>query len=1509
MRSFLKPKETPRASKAPPEEQLVRANRRGISAENILGIGDARARMDAQQLRTFTRWWNSWLTKRGETIADLCEDVKTGVNPILLLEVLTGTPAKRYTKKPVNRFQMLENNEAFLAAVRAKGLQLVGIGPENLVDGHKTMILGLTWTLILRYEIQRFGVDDPELLRWVRASVQDYGVKIPDWAEGFNDGNAFAALLSKYAPDALVYDSVKNDTPVAKLRKAFDTAETVFAVPQLLEPEELATPGASDDKSIITYVAKLRQAVLDKNAELMKLQAQQQREAELARIAAAKAELAKARQSLEIDAADFVKWSRAKAAAFGEAAASKGTPRAPSLLGATPPETSEKLRALKEEYRQGEKPPRAEQLADLAKRHADIVARMAALAAETADATPPPDLRAVSPEVLRGEWQSLEQAEADYEAALNARLAELEAAERARQTDALAAPLLQAADQLMRWAADKTAELKVSAHAGQLGGTATETDAKRKALDEWCALGGEKEQRHDDKLRLQQGLREVETRRAQEGREPLAPVSSDLEAKWGALEAAADALKAALASRAEQHRRAAERAETNMLCAENESKAKAWLGAVRAKADEFAGRVSAGKLGENAKETQQLLDALRGGFVAKERPAMAAEKAEIEDGRRKVDGRRAQEGRDAHKWEPSAEELSKGWGDLNKATNDYEQALLSKLGQLQAAEANSLRRRELRDGAMTKLAELLPPLVARAAAVDLATKTAADAVGEREKGAAPLLAWVRERQAALAPESASPSGKDLLEVVGQLDGLQSLAENVKPQKQQELFKMKAAMADAIAMKQLYRYAGSPSVTNKDLRLERTQLGELETAWNQLEDMETELCDKLHAQASRLRGVALEFERLRRGCRRVGDWLGVAMPALSSADLGSSEAEVINLLSEANALSAPLAVNVKASKALAKLVERLEADAEYGPLAKELFGPIAGIGAWEPALTARKQRLEEELERQRRLASERLFFAGKCTEFGETVEQAQELTRFPLVSDTSAMLREVLSAGTKQAEALLPAPEGAGEAARSTANDLLTAWRELHPALTQREAEAAEAAKASLKIARLAEQYTDTAHGFAAWFKRCEKLLQLDPNAETVSPADVEKAVELVSAQEAEGKAHARRADALLREINGLGGVLEPRGEKALTPSAMRAKSDHIASVAGKLAAAAKSSPPLCDPKPVIHALNQLAEGLASDGKPHTLTTASLAGQGLSPSDTGFLKEHVPVVIETSALQPELFDPFPLDRLPVAGRPIPEGCIDRQAHGWSVMEHLNRVRTEPKAYAAHLRSRLEGCFDGNVFTPPWPGSKVRTVEGKASVDALCSFLETAAAVPEVRLLAPLVDAAYDSTSCLTEKDSQLSPLDQRLSKYGTWSGVAGEAIVYGCVQPEAIVVQLLMSDGDSSRRNRTFLMHGQVKVAGFAMSEHKVHGSVGIISLFSVFVKSLTREVSVTCQGVPSSAEFDEVLEAVPSEQAREIALNALSQGKQVTLDYIITQLTITVVEKDGAKQQYTLPLK
>lgn len=63
--------------------------------------------------------------------------------------------------------------------------------------------------------------------------------------------------------------------------------------------------------------------------------------------------------------------------------------------------------------------------------------------------------------------------------------------------------------------------------------------------------------------------------------------------------------------------------------------------------------------------------------------------------------------------------------------------------------------------------------------------------------------------------------------------------------------------------------------------------------------------------------------------------------------------------------------------------------------------------------ARKKRLLEELERQRVLAEERLLFAGRCVEFAEIVENAQELTRFPLVIDTSDVLANVLANGSQQ----------------------------------------------------------------------------------------------------------------------------------------------------------------------------------------------------------------------------------------------------------------------------------------------------------------------------------------------------------------------------------------------------------------------------------------------------------------------------------------------------------------
>ena len=48
---------------------------------------------------------------------DLCEDIKPGVLPIKLLEVLSETTCGRYAKAPRSKFQMLENLNIFLSQV------------------------------------------------------------------------------------------------------------------------------------------------------------------------------------------------------------------------------------------------------------------------------------------------------------------------------------------------------------------------------------------------------------------------------------------------------------------------------------------------------------------------------------------------------------------------------------------------------------------------------------------------------------------------------------------------------------------------------------------------------------------------------------------------------------------------------------------------------------------------------------------------------------------------------------------------------------------------------------------------------------------------------------------------------------------------------------------------------------------------------------------------------------------------------------------------------------------------------------------------------------------------------------------------------------------------------------------------------------------------------------------------------------------------------------------------
>jgi hypothetical protein len=122
------------------------------------------------QKKTFTRWCNNYLTQRSLGINDLQVDLQDGVLLHNLLEILGNEEVlPKANKKAKLKLQKIENLNICLKYIKAKNIKLVGIGAEDIHDGKLSLILGLIWTLILRFQIM---ADDEESANARQASAR-----------------------------------------------------------------------------------------------------------------------------------------------------------------------------------------------------------------------------------------------------------------------------------------------------------------------------------------------------------------------------------------------------------------------------------------------------------------------------------------------------------------------------------------------------------------------------------------------------------------------------------------------------------------------------------------------------------------------------------------------------------------------------------------------------------------------------------------------------------------------------------------------------------------------------------------------------------------------------------------------------------------------------------------------------------------------------------------------------------------------------------------------------------------------------------------------------------------------------------------------------------------------------------------------------------------------------------------------------------------------------------------
>ncbi|XP_078146765.1 alpha-actinin-2-like isoform X1 [Centroberyx gerrardi] len=361
---------------------------------------------EKQQRKTFTAWCNSHLRKAGTQIDNIEEEFRNGLKLMLLLEVISGERLPKPDRGKM-RFHKIANVNKALDYITSKGVKLVSIGAEEIVDGNVKMTLGMIWTIILRFAIQDISVEETSakegLLLWCQRKTAPYrNVNVQNFHVSWKDGLALCALIHRHRPDLIDYTKLNKDDPLANLNMAMEVAEKHLDIPKMLDAEDIINTPKPDERAIMTYVSCFYHAFA--GAEQAETAANR-----ICKVLCVNQENEKLMEEYEKLASDLLEWIRRMT---------------PWLENKSPEKTMTAMCKKLEDFRDYgriHKPPKVQEKCEL---EINFNTLQTKLCISNRPAFMPSDGRMVSD--IASAWQGLEQAEKGYEEWLLAEIRRLE---------------------------------------------------------------------------------------------------------------------------------------------------------------------------------------------------------------------------------------------------------------------------------------------------------------------------------------------------------------------------------------------------------------------------------------------------------------------------------------------------------------------------------------------------------------------------------------------------------------------------------------------------------------------------------------------------------------------------------------------------------------------------------------------------------------------------------------------------------------------------------------------------------------------------------------------------------------------------------------------------------------------------------------------------------------------------------------------------------------------------
>jgi filamin len=189
-------------------------------------------------------------------VNSLQTDFADGILLINLLEIISSKSFPKYNKNPKIQMQKLENLTFALDFLAQEGIKLVSIDSNAIASGNLKLILGLIWTIILRYQIQvsEGASAKAELLEWVRKKIPEYNIN--NFTNNWQDGKAICALAEAVLPGQMNLPRDFKGDPVSNARMGMTKAKDNMGIPEILDAEDMAYN--PDELSNMTYISYFR---------------------------------------------------------------------------------------------------------------------------------------------------------------------------------------------------------------------------------------------------------------------------------------------------------------------------------------------------------------------------------------------------------------------------------------------------------------------------------------------------------------------------------------------------------------------------------------------------------------------------------------------------------------------------------------------------------------------------------------------------------------------------------------------------------------------------------------------------------------------------------------------------------------------------------------------------------------------------------------------------------------------------------------------------------------------------------------------------------------------------------------------------------------------------------------------------------------------------------------------------------------------------------------------------